>query len=291
MLTTAIASLAAGAVGAFEWRRLARSTPDMRVENALRRARHLIGAVPVAIALLGAQVAVFAWPEITWSAPVWLEAHHVELLLGAVAATISVIFGFASYGALATRHPQRAAAVGSTILIVGIVVAVEWEFTAPIAQQLYHRTKEGVILQSSSASCAAASAANLAGTYGVVRTEAQMAELLGSTRFGTSPAQVVHGMERLGISCWKTRRADMDPYALRAPAVLFLPPDPGGGAAHAVLLAGVVDQQILVVDDPLLGRQQMSRRELSARWKGHAVECAPAPAARARQGDISGSGG
>jgi ABC-type bacteriocin/lantibiotic exporter with double-glycine peptidase domain len=128
------------------------------------------------------------------------------------------------------------------------------------------------VLQSSGASCAAASAANLARQHGVLRTEAEMAALLGTTRFGTSPAQVIQGLGQLGFSCQKVFHASADAAAVRAPAVLFYPPDDVYGAGHAVFLASVEREEVVVVD-PLIGRLQVPAVDLRERWKGHAVEC------------------
>lgn len=270
-MTTALAALGAGALGALEWRRLARRHPDLVLENALTRARHLIAVAPITLSLLGIQVLVITRPDVAWSMPVWVELHLADLVLGAVIACISFLFGLAAHGAFATRHRQRAAALVSAVMVIGIVLGIEWDFTAPIAADLHERTSGEVVLQSSGASCAAASAANLARRYGITRTEPQMAALLGTTRFGTSPAQLVHGLAQLGLSCRKTRRPDADPAALRAPAVLFLPPS-GENAGHAVLFAGMEGNGVVIID-PLMGNVVSSRAELAARWKGHAVEC------------------
>ncbi|APR78866.1 Hypothetical protein A7982_04213 [Minicystis rosea] len=271
MITTAVASLAGGAAGALEWRRIARRHPDLKLESALPHARHLLVVVPVALALLGVQLFVVTHPDVTWDAPLWIELHHADLLFGSVAACISFVFGLATYGAFATRHRQRMAVPVSMAIVVGIVFAIEWDFEAPIASNLHERRNGEIVLQSSNASCAAASAANLARHYGILRTESEMAALVGTTRFGTSPAQVIQGLKRLGISCQKIVRADVDPTPLHAPAVLFLPGS-AGVPGHAVLFIGV-DGQSSVVLDPLSGRQLLSRHELTARWKGHAVEC------------------
>ena len=271
MITTVVASLAGATVGALEWRRIARRYPDLKLESALMHARHLVVVVPIALALLAVQLFVVTHPDVTWDAPLWIEFHHVDLLFGSIAACISFVFGLATYGAFATHHRQRMAVPVSMAIVVGVVFTIEWDFEAPIASDLHERRHGDIVLQSSRASCAAASAANLARHYGIVRTESEMAALVGTTRFGTSPAQVIQGLGRLGISCQKVVRADVDPTLLRAPAVLFLP---GGAGApgHAVLFIGV-DGQSSVVLDPLSGRQLLSRDELTARWKGHAVEC------------------
>jgi ABC-type bacteriocin/lantibiotic exporter with double-glycine peptidase domain len=145
-------------------------------------------------------------------------------------------------------------------------------FTEPVAPELVERVSDGIVMQMSGASRAAASAANLVRAYGIERTEREIAELLGTTKFGTSPAQVMEGLGKLAFSCAKAVHADLDPRRVRVPAVLLLPPGAGSNAGHAVLLAGLDGDDVLVLD-PLAGRQRLTRVELGRRWKGHAVEC------------------
>jgi hypothetical protein len=189
MTSTALAALVAAALGGLEWRRLARRRPGLTIGNALRKARHLLALVPATVVLLAAQALVVLYPEVLWHAPVWIELHHVRIVFGGLACCLSFLFSFATYGAFATRHRHRAAALPSLMIVVGIVCAVQWDFTAPIASDLRDIGHDAVVLQSSGSSCAAASAANLARRFGIARTERQMAALLGTTRFGTSPAQ------------------------------------------------------------------------------------------------------
>lgn len=276
MITTALASLLGGGFGALEWRRIARRHAGTTVENALRRARHVIAIVPVALVLLAVQVVVVTHPDITWNAPVWLELHYTSLLFGSVAACMSFVFGLAGHGAMVTRHRHRVPLLASTLIVVGIVVTIEWDFTTPIWSDLHERMNGYVVLQSTGASCAAASAANLVRQHGVVQTEREMAALLGTTRFGSTPAQVVHGLERLGFSCRKVFHANADSASVRAPAVLFYPPGDIYSTGHAVLLASAEAHNAIVLD-PLVGRVLLNPVELSARWKGHAVECDPPP--------------
>lgn len=268
-----LAALTGATLGALEWRRITRRSPGLQLDTALEHARHLIAALPIALLLLAVQVLVVVRPNLTWSAPGWVELYYSEMLLGGIAAVLSCLFGFATYGAIVTHHRHRIAPLAAMVVLIGIVCVVEWDFTSPIAAQLENRTTGDVVLQSTGASCAAASAANLARQLGVARTEAQMAALLGTTRFGTSPAQVVKGLEQVGIACRRTIVKEVDPGRLALPSILFLPPA-GDRAGHAVLLAGT-DGLHFVVLDPLVGRRVVTHSELVSRWAGHAVECAP----------------
>jgi hypothetical protein len=183
VITTALASLMGGAFGAIEWRRITRLHTGVTLENALRHARHVIAVVPVAVALLAIQVVIVTHPDIAWDAPVWLELHYTTLLFGSVAACLSFVSGLAAHGAFSTGHRKRAAVLVSATAVIATLLIIEWDFTAPISSELHDRMDGDVVLQSTGASCAAASAANLARQHGVVRTESEMAALLGTTRF------------------------------------------------------------------------------------------------------------
>lgn len=280
MITIALASLLGGGLGALEWRRVARRHPSTTPENALRHARHVLAIIPLTLALLAVQVLVVVHPDITWNAPVWLELHYTSLVLGSVAACMSFVFGLAAHGAFAARQRNRAPLLLSALAVVGVVAAIERDFTDPIGAELRERMNGDVVLQSTGASCAAASAANLARRYGLAKTEAEMATLLGTTRFGSTPAQVVHGLEGIGLACRKASHASFDAASIPVPAVLFYPPSNLHGAGHVVVLEGF-DGENAVILDPLVGRLPVNPAELRERWKGHAVECDPPPRAAA----------
>ena len=75
--------------------------------------------------------------------------------------------------------------------------------------------------------------------------------------------------------CAQAIHLDAAPESLRAPAMLFLAPN-DALPAHAVIYAGATGDEVIILD-PLHGREAWTRGELSARWRGHAVECARGP--------------
>lgn len=161
---------------------------------------HAVSVDP--FALLVVQVLVLTYPDIIWSTPVWLELHHVSIVLGAAACCISVVFGFATYGAFVTHHRRRGAVAAASLALMCVVVGIHWHVTVPIWPDLGERMSGDVVLQSAGSSCAAASAANLARQYGVVRTEREMAVLLETTkvRYDASTGRQRLGAYRLLLS-------------------------------------------------------------------------------------------
>jgi len=131
------------------------------------------------------------------------------------------------------------------------------------------RVVEGVIRQTSDASCAAAASANLLKLFGEQRTEAEMAELLGTTAYGTSTAQMWWTLQSLG---YEVRKVNVEPGEfsdISAPALLLV--DYGAEAlGHVVLFARVVEGRAEIWD-PLGGRALQRAQELEVRWRGHAL--------------------
>jgi hypothetical protein len=269
-LTTTILALIAGAVvGVLEWRRIARKRPHVTLEDALQHARHLLWAIPIVIVLLAIQMVVVFLPDVAWSVPEWLEIHQTAVVFGSLAFVSALLLALTVHGAFATRDRRRIPLGVAMLLVVGVLLGVECDFLWPIASQLGDRTNGDAVLQSSGASCVAASAANLLRHRGIPVSEREVAAVLGTTRYGTSPSQLVRGLERFGVSCRRVR----DRRVPAAPAILFLPPK-GGVAAHAVLLTGRSGEDFSVID-PLSGRLVLTRSEVEARWHGLAVVCGP----------------
>lgn len=268
MLTTALLAATGTVLGVLEWRRLARKHPDLSLKSVLKRAPHVIALVPLVVALLALQVAILVHQELLWDAPVVLELHHAAICFGTVAAAFGFLFGLAAYGAFHTKDRQWPAAVVAGLLAVGIVLGVEWDLSHRVANELGDRVVDGVVLQTSGVSCAAASAANLVRRHGLSQGEREMARLIGTTREGSSPAQVITGLAKLGFSCRKTLQAERDVRRLQTPAMLWLE----GRAPHAVLLASVQGERAEVLD-PLVGRVAYGWTQVPSTWRGRALEC------------------
>ncbi len=263
----------AATLGALEWRRLARRHARLRLDDVLRRAPHLYATLPLAAALLGVQALLGIDPDLAAWVPVWLEYRYTAILWGSVAALFAGLGGLVTAGALATRHPRRAGLLVGSVLLVCAVEVIQRQYTR--VPDLGERVVDGVVLQTSGVSCAAASAANLLRQHGLSTSEREMAALLGTTSLGTSGAQIIHGLGRAGFSCARVDAAAGDPAA---PAILFVDAPGAGREAHAVL-ATRLDAAGATLLDPLAGRVDVSRRTLGTFWHGNGVRCLP-PARR-----------
>lgn len=129
---------------------------------------------------------------------------------------------------------------------------------------------DGVVRQTSGATCAAAACANIARIYHVELTEADMVLALGTTESGTSPAQIVVGMRRLGFPSRKRISAERDIAAVTPPAVLFVRygNEPLG---HAVAFVRRDGDNVTILD-PKSGKADITLEQLQTEWAGYAVE-------------------
>ena len=267
-------------LGVADARRLARRHDDLDMANVTRRAPYLYGVAGAVVLFLGALFSLQYFPRLWWKLPLLLEYVFTCLTWGSVLAIYSFLFGLAAAVAFHSKHRERHKLVLAGLLLVAVVQVAQWLYTRPAAPELTHKiTEQGIILQTSGVSCAAASAANIARRLGLDATEKQMAEALGTTALGgTSASQVVYGMADLGFSCRRAKVALARLSTLKLPAMIFIDHPLTGPESHAAALMTAGPERVEVWD-PLWGKRLWSRQELGQRWHGFAIECTyPQPA-------------
>jgi len=217
-------------------------------------------------------LSVRSYPTLSWYLPVAVEYYSVPgLWLINVA---SMTFAFAAIVTLGyvIRHPARWVLL---LACIGIVAMVEYRFrTSPLILPPEVRQErigeDGVVRQTSGATCAAATCANVARMLGIHATEGELVALLGTTEAGTTPAQIVYAMHGLGFACTKRYVRDRDITKVKAPAVLFVMAVTEVDG-HVVALAKVAVGQAEIWD-PSAGKMLISVQELPKRWGGRAIE-------------------
>lgn len=174
------------------------------------------------------------------------------------------------------------------LLIIALVKPWYWLPQPP--PEVGNRWEDGVCMQTSDASCSAASAATLLAHYGIHTTEEEMARLCLTREWGTS----VWGMYR-GL---KLKTADTpfrvevvhrtldDLRASREPVLLIVglsrwrpPADPRyvrnwgwtPGRYHAVLFLGFGDGDLVRMADPSVGKEFWNVEGLRVLWTGVGV--------------------
>jgi len=130
-----------------------------------------------------------------------------------------------------------------------------------------------MVYQTTDVTCAAASAANILSSWRIVKTEKQMAEQL-ETKIGagTSAAQAIYGLRKMGIACkkilWSPKQLANSPQ----PVMLFIDHPLVGKEGHAVTFMKMKEKRY-VIWDPLIGKQQMTLQKLQKYWHGRGVLC------------------
>lgn len=152
-----------------------------------------------------------------------------------------------------------------------------------------------ICMQTTPSTCSAASAATLLRNYGIPASEAEMADLCLTRNNGTS----LHGLYR-GLSL-KTRHMgfEVDPFhgdlhelrrrTERGPVLLRVSltfdADPEGwyttelgwkpGVAHTVVCYRFVDEETVLIGDPVGGLEQWSLKDLVILWHGTGIGLIP----------------
>ena len=213
--------------------------------------------VAVFMLIFGIAVIVHAtvtvYPTTGWNFPLLLQIYYTSLIWGTLLAALSFISCAVIALAFLTGDKKRWPVVVFTVLIIVGVQGLFWSRTRPVAPQLTEEVSHGVIMQTSNASCCAAAAANIANMFGLKKTEKEMAELFGTTVTGTSPGQVIVGMEKLGFTCEKANIEDADANKLNAPAIILIDHLEAGPESHAVGLIKHLDGKVEIWD-PLRGK-------------------------------------
>lgn len=258
--------------GYLESRRLMACQAGLALEGVLKRAPYLAVLIPLILLWIIGLVFINSLPSLTWYLPVWLDFYSTALIWGSLLLLFAFSFSLTVAVAFRTRHAERWKLASAGILLVLTVQYVQWQYTRPVAPSLTHvTTSDGVILQSSGVSCAAAAGANIVRHFGLEKTERNMAELFGTTtRAGTSAAQVMYGMHQLGIASHKVEIPDADLTHLTVPAMLFVDHPVTGPETHAVAYMAL-HQGKAEVWDPLVGKRWLTQPQLAQIWHGHGL--------------------
>jgi len=258
--------------GFLEARRLFSKYPGLNLNTILKKAPYLYAIIPIIFPLAAANLILQNRQYFLWNMPLWLQYSYSAIIWGGILAIFSFIFSLASAIAFRTKHHEKWKVVISGVLLIAAVQYVQWMYTRPLAPQLGESiSSDGIFLQSSGSSCVAASAANILQTFGIKKTEKEMAELFGTNLIrGTSVAQIVYGLRKISFSGKKKFIKDSDLTKLKAPAIIFLN-DEDGGIPHAVAYMGSIDKKAEIWD-PAGGKAFWTEDKIKKHWHGRAIE-------------------
>lgn len=230
--------------------------------------------IPVAIlAFIGVYAGldfIVSKPQITWNVPTPVMYYLIPSLWAAKVLLVTFVCS-----AVATVPLLQKTRTRHAMLLIATTIVVTVEVLARVTHQphlpeLKVRERDGVILQSSAVTCAAAAGANAARALGVELTEAEVAKAMGTTWAGTAPSQVIYGMRRLGFEARKVNIRTRDIREVSPPAILLV--EFGTEAdGHAVALMGF-DGDAAIIFNPNSGRQVHTPESLKQIWDGRAIE-------------------
>jgi hypothetical protein len=256
--------------GFLEYKRLSAKDPTLDLTTVLKKAPYLYVLIPLSLILL--VVANLNRPTLIWNLPLWLQYHYTALSWGGILAIFAFVFSLAAAVAIRTHHRERWKIVIAGILLIFVIQFIQWNYTRPIAPRLKDIVaSSGTVMQTSNASCAAASGASIARTFGIQKTEKQMANIFGTTVGGTSGAQVIYGMRKIGFASKKVEVPDSDPERLKSPAMIFIDNEFTGPESHAVAYMGF-NKDKAEIWDPLEGRRFLTKNQLAKIWHGRGIE-------------------
>lgn len=256
--------------------RLLRRWPDLTPETVLKAAPLLYVVIVLPMLLYGIQLwTIQTQPQLMWRLPLALQYWFVSLMWGWVIALFSYLFALLVCVAFKSGHDQRKQLVAVALLALAAVEVGQDQYTRPLAPLLEEREREGVVLQTSDSSCAAASGANIARRLGLEATERSVSEAMRSSVMGTAPAQVIYGLERFGIHCTRFELESWEIADIPVPSMLFVDQRAVGPEGHAVACMGEVSGRAEIWD-PLFDRVLMGREELAEIWHGRGIRCAVA---------------
>ena len=257
-------------VGSMECRRLFAKDANLDMKTVLKRAPYLYVLIPLSIILL--IVASLNRPQLLWNLPLWLQYHYTALTWGGILAIFAFLFSLSAAVAIRTQHRERGKIVVAGILLICVIQVIQWNYTRPVAPRLKDIVAaSGTVMQTSNSSCAAASGASIARTLGMQKTEKQMAELFGTTVGGTSGAQVIYGMRKIGIASKKVEVLDSDAERLKSPTMIFIDNQFTGPESHAVAYMGL-NKGKAELWDPLEGKRFLTKNQLAKIWHGRGIE-------------------
>ncbi len=278
-------------IGYFDGRRILKRRPELTIDNILHKIPYILPAVILILIAVVPLGVINSNQTLLWMLPLPLQAVAPQLFWGGVLIVASYIVGLSTSVGFITQHPKRRMMLIAAFCLEGsliVTLAKNYEPAAPYL--LAEIDKDGVIRQTRSYSCAPAACANLLKKLGKTTTEQDMAEFLGTTVKGTTPAQIFYGLSKMGFECTlKEIQPKHDPSTeetycryeeITPPAILFVDDPTAGPEGHAVLYWKNDKHGNAIILDSLHGQWKWEPLSLGKVWRGHAIECKPVPSAK-----------
>jgi hypothetical protein len=246
--------------------------------NSLEKHQRIVYIILMAIAALVASLMIVGALKLTRWIPLiillYIGEYTNHLMLGLGCFSLGLLVALELPG----RHNrQRLSQMAIAVLAMSLPLVVLLYYLLPVTSILgTPLVVQGVVMQTTSITCSAASIATLGrliGSYPNL-SEGDVVEITGTNRFGTSTLAEIRAMQKLGMSPRFEQDLQVaDLIKVGKPAVLHvMEPTSGTRIAHAIALFAVnLKQRTLTVGNPLFGRQVKTFEQMADYWLGEAI--------------------
>ncbi len=201
----------------------------------------------------------------------------VVLILEAYAGPtiVSISWGLLGFllGILVNQRKKQLFAIFCVTCFLGSALIVATQLSLPISDQIKELVVDvdGIVLQTTNTSCAAASLANLARITQKAPnlTEKEAANMLKTTRSGTSTLAILKALKKLGFSPkFESNLTYQQLLEIPSPALLHvLEPIRNRKIPHSVVYLGFQENtKNIIIANPLQGKQVIPASEMAAYW-------------------------
>jgi hypothetical protein len=212
------------------------------------------------------------FPSVAWYLPILIEYYLTPL--GWTIELSLMTFAIAGISMLSflEHHRARWILIGMSLVFFICAESLFQNYARDVVPDTGNQriSADGLLLQTSGSTCAPTACANVARFFGKEISEKEMVELLGTKEHGTSPAQIIYGMQKLGFMCKKRYIHNEDIAQLHTPAILLVNWS-NEVDGHVVVYNGIMDEKAEIWD-PVSGKYLLKLSLLNSKWHGRAIE-------------------
>jgi len=246
--------------------------------NALEKHQRIVYIILMAIASLVAALMLVGALKLTRWIPLivllYIGEHTNHLMLGLGCFSLGLLVALELPG----RHNrQRLSQMAIAVVAMSLPLVVLLYYLLPVTSILgTPLVMEGVVMQTTSYTCSAASIATLGRLIGGYPnlSEGDVVEITGTNRFGTSTLAEIRAMQKLGMSPRFEQDLQVEDLikAGQLAVLHVMEATSGTRIAHAIALFAVNSKQrTLTVGNPLFGRQVKTFEQMADYWLGEAI--------------------
>ncbi|NQZ66627.1 MAG: hypothetical protein HRT89_01030 [Lentisphaeria bacterium] len=258
-------------LGILAARLIRKKKPELAFDDLLKE--KWIGAVSVAVMLiLFLLLPANLSDEVCQKYPILIQGYLYSIVIN----VIMNIFTFfmillLSYGFIKKSLKKRHITYPIALIIFFVIY---YQLDAPLGG-IENKKIEGVVLQTTGSTCAAATLANILSLYGHDKREREMALELHTKIIGTTNGQMRYLLSRYNIRWRDINKRSLSLADIQCPAILNVDHPVVGKESHAVAYMKMLREGSYEIWDPLSGLEVWSAKTVAEVWHGTGIECLP----------------